>query len=307
MSADEKSTDGTPSAIITAAREAGNTWMFNGKEIQKYVARGENQVATSILNKKTGEETGALMIHKFKWSKETAFVERESSFKTSLRRIGRATAQDVDTAHLITVNSEFYIKIVSGGELRIPEGNGEFRVEDISQEDMIKHAHLYPESASEAIETWLESPTFELYTEEENTFRFLFEAPDKTQVLWLLGNRDNPVAAAIFTFKSPTSEKRKEYDQAVQKIKTDRQGEVSKTILEQNFMKKIQHGIDHLVAIDGIAIGSEGNDFTIDKSDKKTKGQIEDFVILFGPTWFAEVVDVMHDSFDFMKGKSGKS
>lgn len=307
MADDQNTTDETPSANLEAAREAGNTWMFGNKEMEKYVARGEAQVATAILNKVTHEDSGALMIHKFQWTKETAFVERESSFKTSLRRIGRATAQDVDTAHLITVNSEFYSKIVSGGELRIPKGNNEFEIQEISREEMVKHANLYPESASEAIETWLESPTFELYNEEDNTFRFLFEAPDNTKVLWFLGNRENPVAAGIFTFKSPKSEERKEYDQVVQKIKTDRQGEVSKTILEQNFMKKISYGVNHLIAVDGIAIGSEGNSFSPDSADKKRKGHIEDFVIVFGPTWFAEIVDVMHDSFDFMKGKSGKS
>ena len=75
---------------LDAAREAGNVWNFNGREMEAYVARGYVEAATDIINPSTQEPTGAILIHRFGWEKAAPFIKREKAFKTSLSRVGRS-------------------------------------------------------------------------------------------------------------------------------------------------------------------------------------------------------------------------
>lgn len=284
---------------IAAARAAGNTFEFEGRELEMYVARGEASVATAVMRPGTDDETGALLVHHFSWENADAFVARENSFWTSLSRVGRRTEQKVKTAHQTTVNSEFYRKIVAGGTLKVPKGNNQFDDRELSREEMIEHSNIYPESASEAIESWLDAPKVKVLTKDSGSFEFLFTAQDVTQVLWHLGPRDNPTAAVVFSFNAPSAEERKKYDESVQSVDTKRSGDVSTTHVEESFQQKIKYGTKHLVKVEGAANGSEGV--------QVTKADIPAFITRFNPIWFGDVVETMHASFDFMKGRSAES
>jgi hypothetical protein len=286
-------------SIIKAARAAGNTWDFNGTELQKFVARGEASIETSVLDRGTREPSGTLLIHNFKWSKETPFATRAGAMVTQLRRTGRSSDQDIEAAHLVTINADLYKEIVIGGELKIPKGNSEFETRELSREDMIKHANLYPESASEAIETWIASATIDVISEtEEGNLDYLFEADETVKVKWTLGNKDAPVAAAYIIFKTPPSEARKGFDQSVSKMKMKRLGDTNINEIRENFPKKIEYGLRYLLDIQGIAIGTEGRDF--DKSSEMKKA----FVALWNPLWFTEAVEAVQESFEIVSGKS---
>ncbi len=309
MTDENTMTDDTtqPKSQIELAREANNTWTFKGKdferEMEMYVADGKAFPQTEVMDRNSGLPSGALMLHKLGWESPAAWIARESAFKTQLKRVGRSQDQEIDTAHLITVNSELYRSIVQGGLLKIPTGNGQFTEEEVDRDQMVKFANLYPEGASEAVETFLEQWHFTLFDNSINmSFKFLFEASEFVKVLALLGSRDPQLAkrAGIFTFKTPTSEIRRDYDQAVNRIKSKKQGEVSIAELEENFMAKIRYGTMHLVDVEGIAVGTPGTRFNHD--DKK---QVQKFIELFCPSLFSDAVDKMHESFDFMKGKSG--
>lgn len=289
---------------LEAAREAGNTWKHNGKEMEMYVARGETVVETIIKNRSTGEDSGARLRHYLKWGDNgTPFIEREASFKTSLRRVGRSNEQEIDVAHQTTVNSKFYRQIIDRGELVIPTGNNQFDVIPKTLAEMIRHSEIYPESASEAIESWLECGKCSILEDEAFQFAFLFETSEFVKVLWTLGNKDNPVAAAVLTFKAPDSETRRNYEQEVQKVKSKKQGETSVAELSDNFLKKISYGQRHLMSVEGIAVGKEGVKF----NRSLGADHFDEFITKFNPIWFAEAVEVMHESFDFMRGESGNS
>src|SRR3954468_1775744 len=142
MQTEENELGSGPSKDLEPARKANNTWTFEGKELEKYVARGEITVATNILNRATGKETGAKLLHHFKWQNEHDFVTRENTFKTNLRRVGRDKSQDVDMSHLVSVNGIFYKAVVDGGTLIIPDGNGKVKEEQLDKEKMVSHANL---------------------------------------------------------------------------------------------------------------------------------------------------------------------
>lgn len=303
----KEQTSDQPKSQIELAREAGNTWTFKGKdferEMEMYVADGKAFPQTEVMNRETGLPSGALMRHHLAWSSPSAWIARESAFKTQLKRLGRSQDQEIDTAHLVTVNSDLYKEVVADGILLVPQGNGKFEEQQISREQMVSFANLYPEGASEAIETFLEQWHFSLFDNSVNmNFKFLFEASEYVRVLALLGSRDPQLAkrAGVFTFKTPTSETRRDYDQAVNRIKSKKQGEVSIAELEENFMAKMRYGTMHLVDVEGIAVGAPGVRF-----NKEDRVQVQKFIEAFCPSLFADAVDKMHESFDFLKGSSG--
>lgn len=283
---------------IDAARAANNTWDYNGTELQKFVARGEAAVETSVLDRSTKEPSGTLLIHNFTWSKETPFATRAGAMVTQLRRTGRSSDQDIEASHLVTINADLYKEIVVGGQLKVPK-NGEYETRELSRDEMVKHANLYPESASEAIETWIASATIDVISEtEEGNLDYLFEADDTVKVGWFLGPKEAPVAAAYLIFQAPPSEARKGFDQAVSKMKMKRLGDTNINEIRENFPKKIEYGLKYLVDIKGIAIGEEGRDF--DKSSDMKKA----FVALWNPLWFTEAVEALQESFEVVSGKS---
>ena len=296
----DKITDATHEDRLTQAREANNTFQFEGREMELFVARGEAQVATNIF--RNGKETGAQLVHRFKWIDADPFVKRENSFWTNLQRVGRRQEQKIQTAHQVTVNAELYSSIVQSGILIEGIVNGEPQERQLSREQMLEHARLYPEAVSEAIEAWLDAGKIERYDNSELSFDFLFKAEDVIKMLWYMGPRDNPVVAVVFSFKAPSSEERKRYDEAVQSMETKRQGELSTTTIEENFTKKVQYGGRLLMGIEGSAYETEGN--LPNLNDPK---QRETFITLFNPIWFGDVVEEMHASFDFMKGRSDAS
>lgn len=284
---------------IAAARAVGNTWEFEGRELEMFVARGEAAVATSIVEPGGDSDTGASLIHRFGWTKPDPFVIRENSFKTNLSRVGRRAEQKINTAHLATVNATFYKGIITGGSLIESSANSKHNTQELSQAQMLDHANIYPESASEAIESWLDAAVVERLSDKGSGFEFLFKAPDVIRILWYLGLRDQPTAAGVFNFRAPTSERRATYDESVQNVETKRRGDVSSTEIEENFLKKVQYGAEHLLNVEGVAVGAEGKPY-----DMKSR---EEFITLFNPIWFGDIVDTMHSTFDFMKGKSKQS
>ena len=283
---------------IEAARAANNTWFFEKREMEMFGARGYIESGTDILDAK-GEETGAIMIHKFAWTKETPFVTREGAFKTSLRRVGRNTKQNVKTTQSVPANAKLYADTIQGGVIRRLV-NGEPVDIEKSREEMLQFAKYYPESASEAVEAWLESCSFEILDERKgDNFDWIFQNTPVKQVLWYIGNRENPLAAGIITFNSPPSEEREKFDDEVQRIDSDKKGDVTFAELSESFTRKIQYGQKFLSNVDGISVETEGNPFQTELKQK--------FIVLFNPIWFVEAVELMHDSFNFTKGKSAKT
>lgn len=283
---------------IEAARAAGNVWTFEERELEMFVANGYIESATDILDPK-GEETGAIMIHKFAWTKETPFVNRERAFKTSLRRVGRNTKQNIKTTQSVPANAKLYADTICGGIIR-QTINGEAVDIEKSREDMLEFARHYPESASEAVEAWLESASFELLDERTgDNFDWMFQNLPVKRVLWYIGDRSNPIAAAVLTFNAPPSEERSKFDEEVQNIDSDKKGDVNFAELTESFPRKLQYGQKFLQSVEGIAVEAEGVNYAPEFKQK--------FITLFNPIWFVEAVEVMHESFTFTKGKSAKS
>lgn len=284
---------------IEAALAAKESWNFKGQEIAKYPAFGEASVETAILDRVTREETGATMIHNFKWESNAPFISHQSAFSTTLRRVGRSADQEVDTTQATPINAALYAEIVTGGLIRVPRGNGEFDGIEKTREQMLEFARIYPESASEAIDNWLDAGHVELVDESEGSFDWMFQAQSVVKVLWWLGARENPIYAAILTFKAPHSERRNEFDKEVQRIKSRKQGEINVAELSESFVKKVQYGSQHLQAVEGVLVGPDGADY----SDAKKQA----FITLFNPIWFVDACEAMHESFDFTKGKAAGS
>ncbi len=301
LNADEGYQSGNQSNI-EAARAAGNVWNFNGREMEMFVARGYIESATEILNPATQESTGALLIHKFQWSKAAPFITREKAFKTSLSRVGRSNKQKIKTTQLQPVNADLYAALIQGGIIRQMKDGEPVDIEK-SREDMLDFARLYPEAASEAIETWLESAKFKLLDDNYGVdFNWIFTNTPVKNVLFYIGDEDNPDVAAIFTFNSPPTEEREKFDEAVQNIESEKKGDVNFAELSENFMSKVQFGMKYLKSVEGIALETEGKAFTGTTNEEKEK-----FLILFNPIWFVDAVETMLDGFNFTKGKSKAS
>jgi len=284
---------------LDAARAAGNVWNFNGREMEMFVARGYIESATEILNPATQESTGAVLINKFQWSKAAPFIAREKAFKTSLSRVGRSSKQKIKTTQLQPVNAELYAALIQGGVIRQMQ-DGELVDVEKSREDMLNFARLYPEAASEAIETWLESAKFKLLDDNYGVdFNWIFTNTPVKKVLFYIGDEDNPDIAAIFTFNSPPKEEREKFDEDVQNIESERKGDVNFAELSENFMSKVQFGMRYLKSVEGIAVEEEGKAFTGTNNEEKEK-----FLILFNPIWFVDAVETMLDGFNFTKGRS---
>lgn len=287
---------------IEAARAAGNVWDYNGREMEMFVARGYIETATEILNPATQESTGAILIHKFGWSKAAPFIAREKAFKTSLRRVGRSSKQKIKTTQLQPVNAELYAELIQGGIIRRME-NGETIDIEKTRDDMLGFARLYPEAASEAIETWLESGKFKLLDDNYGTdFNWIFTNLPVKKVLFYIGDEDNPDVAAIFTFNSPPKEEREKFDEDVQNIESEKKGDVNFAELSENFMSKVQFGMRYLKSAEGIAVETEGKAFVGATNEEKEK-----FLILFNPIWFVDAVETMLEGFNFTKGRSATS
>jgi hypothetical protein len=287
---------------LKAAREAGNVWNFAGTELEMFVARGYIESATEIINPSTQAPTGAMIIHKFGWDKAAPFIARERAFKTSLTRVGRSSKQKVKTTQLIPVNAELYAALIQGGTIRRME-NGEAVDLVKSREEMLDFARLYPEAASEAIETWLDSGKCKLLGENyNNDFNWIFSNLPVKKVLWYIGDEENPDVAAILTFNSPPKEEREKFDDDVQNIESEKKGDVNFAELSENFATKVQFGIKYLSSVEGAALKTEGNVPTFANSKEK-----EEFIVLFNPIWFADAVETMLEAFNFTKGKSKTS
>lgn len=280
---------------LDASREVGNNWFFEEKELQMFVASGEMKLSGEMLDPNTGESTGALLLHYLKWDDDRCFADRENSFVTTMRRVGRSNDQSVSTTDTKSIDAKLYNSVINSGVLKIPKGNGEFTEDEKTREEMLEFARLFPESAADAVESWLECANFEIYGADRNSFDWLFVEQSVVKVLWYLGERHDPVAAGILTFKSPTSEARKRYNEEVQIVKTKRQGDQNIAQVSENFGKKLQYGLTHLLNVEGIAVGNAGVKFT--ESMKK------EFVLNFNPIWFVEAVETMHESFNFTRGK----
>ena len=207
-------------AQIEAARTANNTWVFEEKEREMYVANGETLVATAVIDRTTKNVSGTVLIHNFKWIDEKAFSERENSFVTTMRRVGRSNDQLINTTHNATVNAKLYASLVSGGAVVVPLGNGQTTETEKTRDEMLEFARIYPEAASEAIETWLESAHFEIVEDSASAFDWMFTSGSTIKIKWWIGDKDEPLAAGYITFKSPVSEERKRHDDEVQNIKS---------------------------------------------------------------------------------------
>jgi hypothetical protein len=291
--------ENTENSQLELAREAGNTWSFEGREMEMFVADGKMKVAVEVTDRKTQEPNGNVLIHSFAWEKNDPFLIRESKLKTTMRRVGRNTAQEMETEKSITANAELYRAVIQEAVMIVPVGNGETREETFSREQMLEFARFYPETASEAIETWLESWHFELIDEETGSFDWMFSAASVVKVFGWLGDKVNPAAAVVLTFKSPPSEKREKYEEEKQRIKTRRISDLNIMEVSESFIKKLQYGGEHLQSVEGVAIGEISVVYT-----EKLK---EKFITLFNPESFADAVDVMHESFVFTKGKAARN
>jgi hypothetical protein len=144
---------------------------------------------------------------------------------------------------------------------------------------MLRFTHLYPEAASEAIETWLESGKFKLLDDNYGVdFNWIFTNLPVKKVLFYIGDEDNPDVAAIFTFNSPPKEEREKFDEDVQNIESEKKGDVNFAELSENFMSKVQFGMKYLKSVEGIAIETEGKAFVGEKAEEKEK-----FLVLSNP------------------------
>jgi hypothetical protein len=281
---------------IAALKVGENVWNFNGQELQKYPAFGEASVETIILDRVTRDETGAVLIHIFKWTDSNPFVKHQSAFSTTLRRVGRSSDQEIDSTRATPINAALYAEIITGGVIRVPKGNAEFDDIPKSRDEMLEFARIYPESASEAIENWLDAGHVELIDESNDSFDWMFQTQSVVKVFWWLGEKDNPIFAAILTFKAPHAERRNEFDKDVQKIKSRKQGEINVAQLSESFVKKVQYGSQHLQSVEGVLVGPDGVDYS-----EKLK---QVFITNFNPIWFVDATEAMHESFDFTKGKA---
>lgn len=305
----QPTSDDYPSAnahLLQSAEEK-KTWKYEDRELGVYVANGEAHAATVILDRETKKETGAFIVHQFSWNKNTAFINRESAFVTKLRRVGRSTEQDVDTTYAAKVNAELYRAVIAGAVLNVPKGNGEFDQVEKSRDEMLEFARLFPEAASEAIETWLESVKFKLLDSNSGSFDWMFEAGSVVKILCYIGDESDPQEAAVLTFKSPPTEAREKFDEEVQKIKSKKEGELNIATLSESVVKKIQYGAEHLLSVEGVEIGAQGLTYAelAASGEAKDKAkQKETFITLFNPITFVTAVETMHDSFDFLKGMS---
>lgn len=295
----ENSENSTEKTQLELAREAGNTWTFEGREMEMFVAEGKAFVAVDLLDRATREATGATLLHKFTWDKNDAFIKREQSLKTELKSIGRATKQEIDSANISAANTKLYESIVAGGTIVGHDKNGKLQTTELSREQMVQMTENYPELASEAIEAWLEGWHFEIIGDPTGSFDWIFSATPVVQVFGWIGLRTIPDAAVIITFDSPPASKREKYENERQKINSDRRGEMKIVDVQESFTRKIQYGSEFLKSVEGVAVGEPGVIYDAKLRDK--------FITLFGPLQFAEVVDKMHESFDFTKAKVASS
>lgn len=284
---------------LTLARAEGNVWTFEGREMEMYVAQGKAAVAVDILNRQTRQPDGSTLIHCFDWEKNDPFIIREQSLKTKLKSVGRNTRQEIDSASIVAPNAKLYAAIVLGGEKIFVDNSGEIKREELSREQMLTLAANFPELASEAIESWLEGWHFELIGEDAGSFDWMFAASNVVKVFGWIGLRSVPDAACILTFNAPSAAKREKYEEEVQKINSDRIGELKIAEVSESFTRKLQYGREHLQAVEGVAIETPGTVYTDKLKDK--------FITLFSPLAFAEAVEKMHESFDFTKGKAANS
>lgn len=284
---------------LELAREAGNTWVLEGRELEMFVAEGRASVAVDLLNRQTRQPNGETLIHNFGWEKNDPFIVREQSLKTKLKSVGRNTKQEVDSASIVAPNAKLYSSIIQGGVRMIPNGDGGINTEEFSREQMLQLAKNFPEMASEAIESWLDGWQFELVDEEAGSMDWMFSNTSVVKVLGWIGLRSIPDAACILTFASPPAEKREKYEEERQKINSDRVGELKIAEVSESFPRKIQYGEQYLQSVEGVAVGEPGVIYN-DKLKQK-------FITLFGPLFFVEAVDKMHESFDFTKGKAANS
>jgi hypothetical protein len=285
-------------ANIEAARNANNVWTFEGVELEKFVANGAATVSVNVLNRKKGE-SGMRMVHNLAWTKDVPFVNYSNAFKTTLSSVGRNQEQAVKRTGATPINAALYKELITGATLFVPAGNGEFKEIVKSREEMIEFARIKPEAVSEVVETWFDAATIELIEDDDENFDWIFADVETVRVSWKLGNADNPQAVAILTFKAPTSEERDKFDNEVRRVKKHNQGEINIAEVSESFVKKLQYGAKHLLKVEGVSVGSEGVDYTPELKQQ--------FITLFNPVWFIECTEKMHESFDFLQGKSQKT
>lgn len=280
---------------LAAARAVNNAWKFEGRELEKFVARGEAHLAQSILHPVSEKEV-AKLIHLLKWEKDTAFLKRVKSQKTNLESIGRQTSQRVQAADEIGANVELYKEFVQSGVLLKSNSSGEIIETSLNRQEMLDRVRRSTNAVSEVIEGWFEAGRTEIYfADESEAVDFFINPPDEVKVLWWIGDRENPAAAAVFTFKTPNADVQTEYRENGAYVNRSNRGDVKVTEITQNLTLRLRLSAQHLISVEGVAVETEGTDFTQENKSR--------FVMLFNPIWFADAVDALFEVFGKTKGK----
>lgn len=281
---------------LEEAKLAGNTWNFEDRDWEMYVARGEESAATLILD--TQENPVAEFIHTWNWKEKgiDPFVYRENNSSTKLQRLGRSTKQQIDSANDRKFNAELYKQLIVSGAIKTPDGNGGFNTDEKSQKDLIELANKKPEVASEAVDAWMDSASFERYMLPGQTpIDLLFNDVSELAFLFTLGNKKQPITKGLFIFDVAGADERTEFNRQVQQIATDRKQDVQITEITENFNLKLRFGQKHLQKVEGICVGEPGQ--LVDNSNKA------EFLKLFNPNWFAELTMLYAEVFDYTRGK----
>lgn len=276
-------------ARLRLAEEANNVWEFEGRKLERFVARGEFSVADKVLNPNNRSEVIATLIHNFRWQDVTPFVARDSKLNTRYETVGRSDEQERKLERRRRANAELYQAIIADGVL--VKGDQEIA----KQRDwLLKNSD---DVQSKAIEAFYQALSIERYLPDDisNQIEVLLQPQETVMFIGYLGGKLNPAAIFLFEMETPSPDERDKYDDYAHKIKSVQQGDVSVSTFSENFSYKYRFAQKHLRDVRGVSVATEGVEFS-----NTNKGE---FCVLFNPYWIAQLGEKLYEAFDVTKGK----
>jgi hypothetical protein len=270
---------------LELAREAGNTWEFEGKEYELFVANKQGGVSVPIVPE---TEVVAYASAVFAWDKKDDLLD---ALDLEIKEVLIEDSRKTDTADITalyagvfhnTAQSGFWTEIVDG-EKQEPQF--------LSREQMLKADE---EIQASLIRNWIDSISISVYKKpgETNIDAFFNKTAKNKYILAKIGDKKNPKHVLLFEFKSPSLEIRRELKQKRNAETKDENGKTVR-IYPNTSHFRMKQCANHLVSVQGVSLLEPGKLFdATSESDKKT------FLANFNPIWQVYLTDALFASFD---------
>lgn len=274
-----------PKSQLDLAREAGNTWTFEGKEYELFVVNKQGGIAIPFVE---DNETVAIGSAIFAWDDKDTMLDAVN-YESRDETIDDKTKRRANDA--VKLNAELFHNIVQSGTWTdIIDGERQPEV-FLSRTEMLETEE---ETQSAFISNWLDKFHISLHVskDESRLARLLKKTQDNVFFLCKVGDKEKPRHALLLEFKKPSLEVRREMRLKRTPERTEGNGKVILNYPDTRHFRLTQ-AQKHFVGAQGVSLLEPGNPF-----DPSVTEHIKTFKANFNPIWMMLLGEHLFAAFD---------